>query len=416
MTLYCTYIKKVLLLSYRTSTAPNSNIYYEGVLMDYRIIYYVQINIISIVVLLLILFRGIRFNKESSVQTKTLRTLVIAACFLCISDMLAAVFRGQTFAGAAACVEIINMCYLALGVFISYKWLIYVLYELGEINKRRTPLCIACTVPFALFMILLLINPLTGLMFEITPENTYVRGPLIAAHVIVCFLYMIIAEIKVIAASRRETNRLRKAEIRPLLYFAVPAMLGGIIQSVCYGVTIFQIGITVAILLLYETRQASVIHTDALTKLNNRRALDEYIEGMVKSGEKRTMTFVMLDINKFKMINDNCGHLVGDEVLRSVSFVLKRSCSVVESRLFICRYGGDEFLIAGSNLSESEIASVTSAVDVNVKKLSDEFDIGFDFSASIGEATGICRNYDEAVELISVADIRMYENKKQNRT
>lgn len=382
--------------------------------MDYRIIYYIQINIISIVVLLLILFRGIHFNRKFSLQTKTLRAIVIAACFLCISDMLAAVFRGRTFAGAALCVETINIAYLALGAYISFKWLIYVLYELGEINKRRDALYIAYTVPFALFMLLLLTNPLTGLVFEVTQQNTYVRGPMIAVHIFVCIMYLIIAEVKVISAIRRETNRLRKYEIKPLLYFAIPAMLGGIIQSICYGVTIFQIGITVAILLLSETRQASVIHTDALTRLNNRMALEEYIEGIVNINEKRTMTFIMIDINRFKMINDSCGHLVGDEVLKAVSSVLKRACTVVESRLFVCRYGGDEFLIAGTNLSENETASLISTINSNVRLLSDKLEIGFDFSASIGVATGICRSYDEAIDLISIADSKMYDNKKHN--
>lgn len=380
--------------------------------MDYRIVYYVQINIISIVVLLMILFRGIRFNRESSIQTKNLRVLVISASFLCVSDMLAAVFRGRTFDGAALCVETVNMIYLALGVYISYKWMIYVLYELGEIKNKRQFLYIAYTVPFALFMILLLLNPLTGLLFEITPENTYVRGPVIAVHVAVCFMYLIIAEIKVITAIRREDSRLRKSELKPLLYFAVPALLGGIIQSVCYGITLFQIGIAVAILLLYETRQNSVIHTDALTKMNNRRSLDEYIEGMTKNGEGCTMTFIMIDINKFKMINDNCGHLAGDEVLKAVAGVLKRSCGVIKSRLFVCRYGGDEFLIAGSNLDINDVKTVKDTVVKNVKTLSDEVEIGFDFSASIGDATGTCRSYDEAISLISIADSRMYENKK----
>ena len=113
------------------------------------------------------------------------------------------------------------------------------------------------------------------------------------------------------------------------------------------------------------------------------------------------------------MINDNCGHITGDEVLKAVSIVLKKVCGTVKSRLFICRYGGDEFLIAGADLNNREINTVISAVADSVKKLSGEFDIGFDFSASIGEATKVCRNYDEAVELISIADTRMYDNKKR---
>ena len=380
--------------------------------MDYRIIYYVQINLICIAVLLLILFRGIRYNREASVQTKIIRCIVLAACVLCVSDVAAAWVRGADFAGADICVHLANMIYLLSGVIIAFEWIIYVLYETGHMKKRWDRVHVLCAVPLILFMVLLVSNPFTGLLFTVTEDNLYQRGPAVAVHSILCFFYLLVGTAVTVAALRREESRLRRAELKPLLYFAVPAITGGLIQVFCYGITIFQAGVTVAVLLLFETKQKSVIHTDSLTKMNNRRALEEYIEGMTKNGEGCTMTFIMIDINKFKMINDNCGHLAGDEVLKAVAGVLKRSCGVIKSRLFVCRYGGDEFLIAGSNLDINDVKTVKDTVVKNVKTLSDEVEIGFDFSASIGDATGTCRSYDEAISLISIADSRMYENKK----
>lgn len=383
--------------------------------MDYRIIYYVQINLICIAVLLLILFRGIRYNREASVQTKIIRCIVLAACVLCVSDVAAAWVRGADFAGADICVHLANMIYLLSGVIIAFEWIIYVLYETGHMKKRWDRVHVLCAVPLILFMVLLVSNPFTGLLFTVTEDNLYQRGPAVAVHSILCFFYVLVGTAVTVAALRREESRLRRAELKPLLYFAVPAITGGLIQVFCYGITIFQAGVTVAVLLLFETKQKSVIHTDSLTKMNNRRALEEYIEGMTRTSEPKSITFIMMDVNNFKMINDTLGHLAGDEVLREVSGVIKHACGVIRHRIFVCRYGGDEFLLAGTGISDEELSYLTDRIRRETGKLVSESYAEIDMSVSIGVSSGVCRDYEDAIRLISEADSRMYENKHNLR-
>ncbi|HEX6305557.1 MAG TPA: diguanylate cyclase [Anaerolineales bacterium] len=84
--------------------------------------------------------------------------------------------------------------------------------------------------------------------------------------------------------------------------------------------------------------------TDALTDLPNRRALNARLEEEIQraSRYKHSLSLLMIDLNNFKTVNDTFGHPVGDRVLIKVSQCLRQAVREVD---FICRYGGDEFVI-----------------------------------------------------------------------
>jgi len=79
---------------------------------------------------------------------------------------------------------------------------------------------------------------------------------------------------------------------------------------------------------------------DPLTGVANRRELDRQLASRLQSG--REFCVLMFDLNQFKNINDECGHLCGDEVLRQVA---ARLGGQVRSRDLVCRWGGDEFVV-----------------------------------------------------------------------
>ncbi len=83
---------------------------------------------------------------------------------------------------------------------------------------------------------------------------------------------------------------------------------------------------------------------DALTGLLNRKGFDHLLEGSTKEAREHQsqMCLVMIDIDHFKRINDNYGHIVGDEVLRFIAAKMK---AVIKGRDIISRYGGEEFAI-----------------------------------------------------------------------
>ena len=94
---------------------------------------------------------------------------------------------------------------------------------------------------------------------------------------------------------------------------------------------------------------------DQLTKLYNRRGLEKIIE--VYTQQRKPFTMLLIDLNRFKQVNDVYGHESGDEVLIFVADKLKKA---IRPEDFGCRWGGDEFVILLSDTNEEKIRAVAS--------------------------------------------------------
>ena len=152
---------------------------------------------------------------------------------------------------------------------------------------------------------------------------------------------------------------------------------------------------------------------DSLTGLYNRHYFNQYIQSVANDVENnhKNMMILIIDVDKFKYINDNYGHNIGDIVLKVVAKLLKNSTR--ESDLTV-RYGGDEFLVA---LCDSRKVNAEKYIE-RVKKRLDEWNnnndiLNHELTLSIG--------YDEyngdkhILEAINNADMMMYENKMAKR-
>ncbi|MEZ7197868.1 sensor domain-containing diguanylate cyclase [Pseudodesulfovibrio karagichevae] len=94
----------------------------------------------------------------------------------------------------------------------------------------------------------------------------------------------------------------------------------------------------------YQGRLERLAKTDPLTGAANRRALEEAFEQFAYKADRygRAFSAVILDLNKFKAINDEYGHLAGDNVLKEVVAITRRTIRPTD---ILARWGGDEFLI-----------------------------------------------------------------------
>ena len=99
----------------------------------------------------------------------------------------------------------------------------------------------------------------------------------------------------------------------------------------------------------FEFQLKHIAHSDSLTGVANRFALDEYIKLLEKQPSQFKKTCLMLiDIDNFKHVNDSLGHIAGDLVIQSVAESLK---SCMRSSDLLVRYGGDEFLVLIEDIS-----------------------------------------------------------------
>ena len=158
---------------------------------------------------------------------------------------------------------------------------------------------------------------------------------------------------------------------------------------------------------------------DELTKLPNRRLLNERMEYMldVAKREERYGALLFIDLDHFKTLNDSRGHAAGDALLKLVSERLKK---VFRAEDTIARLGGDEFVILSGHLEPTEEAVVNQIHSLMLKLkyiLNEEFQIdgeSYHLTASAGVTTFPSMAKD-AAELMKQADTAMYQAKEAGR-
>ena len=386
-------------------------------ILPYKDMYFLQMDLCCIVLLLFLLIKWAKQKKDISTGSTLIRLTIAASVIFCASDAIAGVLEDYVFQGSTIIIYVANIIYYASVLLIAVFWMYYSLLKIGSNLISRKSKNWLLLIPAILFIVVLFSTPFTGWIFAIDPETSkYSRGPLVFLHWIATLFYVIYGVAIIVQAISKERNKVKKAELRSLLWFPIPPILVLIIQIFLEGVSIVQFGLTFSILLLYVEEQSSMVQTDDLTKLNNRRSLDIFIETSLNHVSSAIdFTFLMIDINHFKEINDNYGHLVGDQVLKSFAEILKASCEESQKRLFLCRYGGDEFLIVGKNVKDEDVETIKEYIANNMQEKIVLEDFDFNVSASIGVARGTCQDFEDVEHLIRVADEDMYEEKKKSR-
>jgi two-component system, cell cycle response regulator len=161
--------------------------------------------------------------------------------------------------------------------------------------------------------------------------------------------------------------------------------------------------------LLHKTRELSI--TDEVTPLYNFRFFHQILERELKMVDRyhSTLSLIFLDLDRFKPINDQHGHLRGSRVLREVGFLLR---AAVRETDYPVRYGGDEFVVIlpqTDGLAATRLGEKLRQLIEDHTFLQEE---GID--ARLGMSMGVATYPIEAPTkeaLIRLADLRMYQNK-----
>jgi diguanylate cyclase (GGDEF)-like protein len=148
---------------------------------------------------------------------------------------------------------------------------------------------------------------------------------------------------------------------------------------------------------------------DALTKLSNRAAFDEYFTKMMVRFHHQPfdLAIAVIDIDDFKKINDNYGHAAGDKTLQVIANTLQQKANPTA---FVARYGGEEFVLIYSNIEEAALNSELNIINKAVANLPFKFKSNkVSITLSIG-FTHITKN-DNIHTAFERADKAMYQAK-----
>jgi diguanylate cyclase (GGDEF)-like protein len=162
------------------------------------------------------------------------------------------------------------------------------------------------------------------------------------------------------------------------------------------------------------TRLKWQAQTDALTKLANRRALDERLDDEVERARRlgTNLSFVIADIDAFKQINDRHGHTTGDAVLQAVARVFAETVRELD---LAARYGGEELALVLPGTPLIGARRLAERIRAAVEKLSVPNADGEPVTVTLSFGAAAFPTYADASELVEAADTALYEAKQTGK-
>jgi diguanylate cyclase (GGDEF)-like protein len=196
------------------------------------------------------------------------------------------------------------------------------------------------------------------------------------------------------------------------IIYPIIVIVGAILHNLFISIPM-SASIVFASIICYIDGINLLISKDSLTRINNRYNLIDNITYKIKQSNRnnKPLYIVMIDVDKFKRINDEYGHIEGDLCLIRIADSIKEVCNNFRGdRAFICRYGGDEFLIA-VNCTLIQVKEIISSIKSTLAEKNIRSGAKYTINISAGYAKYDYSNEISIKKLIEIADENMYKEK-----
>lgn len=367
-----------------------------------------QIDIyIYAILMLLFVFYDIHVAVKQKSRTAFLfQLIVVSLVVIQLFEMLTWVTDGQpgfwgTFLNYLFNYQLFAMILVPLSLWMVYLDESIIIDE--KVKRKRLRIYLGLNL---MVLGLVATNPLTGFIFTISDANVYTRH----SGVIFITALNIFMFSGYLLSIQRSNKTINTKLHHVILSLGIFPMIGAVFQAMFYKQTLTWPLVSLVALSCYILVQRDEMKRDELTGLYTRANLEKRISQKIR--QKQPFTFIMIDLDRFKQVNDIHGHLVGDAALIKAADLLMKNIKVKDSAF---RIGGDEFVL----VIESNSVKAAQIIEQRLRAKLDKINLlegnPYELSMSFGHAI-----YDGASEgsfstLLERADESMYQNKKLNR-
>jgi len=358
-------------------------------------------NIIGIVLIgVLIVCNLWRFQSKSRAN-RNLLMMMFLALISCIADPISYTMKGLPGTFPKVLVYATSTYLFAANMLAVFFWVRFLSFHLNGGMSRRSGTILNFVVGIGLA--LLFVNFFVPVVFYIDENNLYSRTNLYFVYLVIDYM-LVINSLVTYYKSKAKGGFLK---FFPIWVYIVPIFIGGVIQSLFYGISVVPTSIAVSIAGVLASLQNEMIYRDELTGLFNRSYMQYLLKKYIKR-PKLNITGIMIDLNGFKHINDEFGHAVGDEALLMTARILK---SAVNNAGSVIRYAGDEFIILLNTQDDALIEKYIARIRRLIDKFNKTEGKPYVLSVSIGSHK-LDMKTESVDTFINIVDARMYEDKK----
>ncbi len=374
-------------------------------------VFYTEASVICVIILLMILITDRIYSTKQEKQIWFGRAIAAFILYF-ISDACWAAMLSDQFPKIRFFAVLFNFTNYIFLSLMGYGMFMFIAAS-EKIPFRKIPwkrfLCFFPVIVSALFISIAYIADPLFWISESNELNDLYFPFLIAVPSSYCIAGFILSIRNAQKAKTREKRRWY------LFIGSVPLSVGafGMLQVVVLNAPTFCFGCTLMWLWFYIQNMMALISVDDLTHLNNRGQINRYLEQLHYSEDNRIF-IMMLDINRFKGINDTYGHAEGDRALILAAEALRKTCEQIKATVFLGRYGGDEFTIIVQNPGEDEMPEqIAERIRgmLSKKQQDNQLPYALEFSMGYDEMKD---DNDTADACIKRADEKLYLDKQRS--
>ncbi len=324
----------------------------------------------------------------------------------CVVEAATVLLDGHSFKGAVALSMALNTVLFIGNVIFAMLWMTYADFRLRKISFKEKSKGLVVYIPGILVIIAILVNVFVPVFFDITKENVYERAWGFPVTYIVSYFYIMWGA----ALAYVVHNKNGKYVFLPAITFLLPVLAASLLQFIFEGISLLWVGTAIGLMSAYISLKDERAALDPLSGVFTRHYMNEYLDNLCKRAPTgQRVSGVMLDIDRFKMINDTYGHLVGDQVIRKFGSLLK---TAVNGKGIVFRYAGDEFIIVVTNYTKERLMGLIGSIHRELNKTNDEGN-EYTIACSLGCATYVPG--ERVSHFLKRMDDAMYANKNEKR-
>lgn len=321
----------------------------------------------------------LKYHKTKNIGAKLFDIMLYVTLLANIAEAVSFLLDGKSFPFCRGLLLVVNGFCVAAAVIVGYCFCLYTDFRIHRNRQYMKKTALALAVPLLVILLLLLADLFgAGLLYAITSENLYVRGPFYLLAFLSLFAYYTYS----VAVTYRSWKEYPHVKFFPVLYFIIPCVVGTVVQSMFYGITLGWMAVAIAFVFVQLNFQGENAFMDELSGLYNRNYFN-HIFNVFPRKHYDNVYGIMMDVDGFKKINDTFGHVTGDDALRTIAAILLKSAP--DSSVTI-RMGGDEFIVLLPGSSREETDAVIRQIRSYVDALNESGEKCYTLSLSIGSA------------------------------
>ena len=239
-----------------------------------------EANSFALIILLIIYFNIRKYGSNKKFEQKIYSFLLFSNIAMLLVDLIRLYVDGKNDSVMYGINVVFTTIMIISTPLLPMLWTIYIDYKifLDRVKLKRNFKYIL--IPSALNLLLAIVSLVGGIngkkIFSIDAENFYHRGDLYILMVLASYSYLIYSFVSLI----KNKNLVDESEYKSLRMFAIPPFVGGILQSLIFGLKLTWISMALSLLIIFLYIQNNLLHVDVLTGLYNRRNLEKYLKNI----------------------------------------------------------------------------------------------------------------------------------------